>query len=173
MTHLLKKNKLNFVLLMSFLVLSLFSCKQTKDLQLANKQELLKEWSHLGGLLNKREYKAALAYMDTMYVKSPKDPLLHFAEGWTYDMQHDTLRARAAYGQALRIYNSIVKKDTNMFNLVNRAFIIQALHGKNAYNKALDEILAIRHNHKDSLEVEQYWRKANYDTIKSQLHFAQ
>lgn len=60
-----------------------------------------------------------------------------------------------------------------MFNLVNRAFIVQALHGKEAYSQALDEILAIRHNHKDSLEVEQYWRKADYDTIKSQLYFAQ
>ena len=88
-------------------------------------------------------------------------------------MQHDTLKARVAYSQALRIYDSIIKKDPNMFNLVNRAFIIQALHGKNAYNKALDEILAIIHNHKDSPEVEQYWRKADYDSIKSQLHFAQ
>lgn len=173
MIHLFKRNKLNFVLLMSLLVLSLFSCKETKDMQSANKQELLKEWSHLGGLLNKRECEAALAYIDTMYVKSPKDPLLHFAEGWAHDMQHDTLKARVAYSQALRIYDSIIKKDPNMFNLVNRAFIIQALHGKNAYNKALDEILAIRHNHKDSLEVEQYWRKADYDSIKSQLHFAQ
>ncbi len=173
MTRLFKRSKLNFMLLTSFLVISLFSCKQTKDLQLANKQELLKDWSHLGGLLNERDFKAALAYMDTMYVKSPKDPLLHFAEGWTHDMQHDTLKARAAYGRALRIYNSIVKKDPNMFNLVNRAFIIQALNGKKAYNQALDEILTIRHNHKDSMEVEQFWRKTDYDTMKSQLHFAQ
>ena len=60
---------------MSFLVLSLFSCKQTKDMQLANKQEILKDWSPLGGFLNKREYKAVLAYMDTMYIKAPR---IHF-----------------------------------------------------------------------------------------------
>ena len=62
------------------------------------------------------------------------------AEGWAHDMQHDTLKARVAYSQALPIYDSIIKKDPNMFNLVNRAFIIQALPGKNASNKALDEI---------------------------------
>lgn len=70
MIDLFKRNKLNFVLLMSLLVLSLFSCRETKDMQSANKQEILKEWSHLGGYLNKRECEAALAYIDTMY-----DPL--------------------------------------------------------------------------------------------------
>ena len=88
--------------------------------------------------------------MDSLNRVFPNDPQFYFTEGWVYDMQGDSLRARAAYTKSISIYDSLIADNPNFDDMINRAVIVQILYGMEAYNQALDEMQSTFTTAKDS-----------------------
>lgn len=166
--------KITFVLLCSSILLVL-SCRRSAQKRTTQCQQIEPHEKRdcaglrLGTMLNDRDFERALSYVDSLHKEYPDDPQFYFAEGWVYDMQGDSLRARAAYTKYIGIYDSLIVVRSDFNDMINRALVMQMLYGMDAYNRALDEMLSIINSSKDSLAIEQVWRKTVL--IKDELSF--
>lgn len=156
-------HKLSLLFLLCILAPTVLSCRHGEEKKVLTEQEIKRKQERymsalrLGTLLNARELDRALHYLDTLNRLYPNDPQFYFCEGWAYEMQGDSVRARRAYTRSVEIYDSLIAITPNFSDMINRACIVQTLYGMNAYNRALDEILHTLNDPKDSQAVE-YWR---------------
>lgn len=45
-------------------------------------------------MLNDRDFDRAHQFIDSLHIEYPRDPQFYFGEGWVYDMQGDSIKAR-------------------------------------------------------------------------------
>lgn len=98
----------------------------------------------------------------------PDDPQFHFAEGWIYDMEDDSIKSRRCFEKALMLYDSLVIQDDGVDGKINRAFIIQILYGEDAYNEEITKIAQSARTPEDSANIEN-WRGVLYDKDKKDI----
>lgn len=163
-------------LLLCLLTPALQSCRQGEEKKVLTEQEIKRKQERymsalrLGTLLNARELDRALHYLDTLNRLYPNDPQFCFCEGWAYEMQGDSIRARRAYTRAVEVYDSLIAINPNFSDMINRACIVQTLYGVNAYNQALDEMLHTLSDPEDLQAVES-WR--GYVNNNEELSFSE
>ena len=172
----LKYHSFPVLFLLCLLIPVTQSCRQSEEKKVLTEQEIKRKQERnmsalrLGTLLNARELDRALHYLDTLNRLYPNDPQFYFCEGWAYEMQGDSVRARRAYIRSIEIYDSLIAITPNLGDMINRACIVQTLYGVDAYNRALDEILHTLSNPKDSQAVE-FWR--GYVNNNKELSFSE
>lgn len=144
-----------------FFVVAMYSCKQGKpqeQMSAGPQQEMEKERFQAGkrleAMLCERDFERALQYLDSLHTAYPDEPQFYFGEGWMYDMQEDSLRARAAFTKALDIYDSLLAVRTDLGDQIHRAILVQILYGQEAYTQTLDGMLRTAKNFDDSLNIE-------------------
>lgn len=111
-------------LLFCFLTPTLMSCAQNKERQLKYKQERFQAGIRLTNMMRNGGFKLALLFLDTLKAKYPRDPQFPFAEGYIYDMQGNSIKARPAFEKSLSLYDSIIAADSNSGQVVNRLIIL-------------------------------------------------
>ena len=105
-------------------------------------------------MLNDRDFDRAHQFIDSLHIEYPRAPQFYFGEGWVYDMQGDSIKARIAYTKSIAIYDSLIAVKPNFDDMFNRAFIIQILYGIDAYNQELDKMQSTLKSSKDSMVIE-------------------
>ena len=111
-------------LLFCFLTPTLMSYAQNKEQQLKYKQERFQAGIRLTNMMRNGGFKLALLFLDTLKAKYPRDPQFPFAEGYIYDMQGNSIKARPAFEKSLSLYDSIIAADSNSGQVVNRLIIL-------------------------------------------------
>ncbi len=109
-----------------------------------------------------------MSLLDTLHARYPDDPQFHFAEGWIYDMEDDSIKSRRCFEKALMLYDSLVIQDDGVDGKINRAFIIQILYGEDAYNEEITKIAQSARTPEDSANIEN-WRGVLYDKDKKDI----
>lgn len=150
------------------LLLTLLLCKARNDRQQEAKQERFQAGIRLTNMMCNGDFKLALLFLDTLKAKYPRDPQFPFAEGYIYDMQGNSIKARPAFEKSLSLYDSIIAADSNSGQEVNRLIILQILYGKEVYQKALERIIEDPKNRNDSIWWDA-WRDFDYNSSKKEL----
>ena len=150
------------VILLCSQVSAMQSCKQSTQKEILTERQIeLRNERNLAGIrlkeiLEERNFERALLYVDSLNRVFPNDPQFYFTEGWVYDMQGDSLRARSAYTKSISIYDSLIADKPNFDDMINRAVVVQILYGMEAYNQALDEIQSTFTTAKDSSYIKMW-----------------
>ncbi len=159
-------------LLAALLMGMTLSCTQTgtqgsgsKSAQMEDsirKREYLLDGERLTALIKEDKYQEGLKLLDTMRVKYPHDAQAPFIQGWILDHLGESEQAKASFTRSLEVYDSLCAEKFDFGNEVNRAFVIQALKGDEAFQKQLDKLLPTCQNNADTLTVDMY-RNLKYD----------
>ena len=150
------------VILLCSQVSAMQSCKQSTQKEILTERQIeLRNERNLAGIrlkeiLEERNFERTLLYVDSLNRVFPNDPQFYFTEGWVYDMQGDSLRARAAYTKSISIYDSLIADKPNFDDMINRAVIVQILYGMEAYNQALDEMQSTFTTAKDAANIKMW-----------------
>ena len=150
------------VILLYSQVSAMQSCKQSTQKEILTERQIeLRNERNLAGIrlkeiLEERNFERTLLYVDSLNRVFPNDPQFYFTEGWVYDMQGDSLRARSAYTKSISIYDSLIADKPNFDDMINRAVVVQILYGMEAYNQALDEIQSTFTTAKDSSYIKMW-----------------
>ena len=150
------------VILLCSQVSAMQSCKQSTQKEILTERQIeLRNERNLAGIrlkeiLEERNFERTLLYVDSLNRVFPNDPQFYFTEGWVYDMQGDSLRARSAYTKSISIYDSLIADKPNFDDMINRAVVVQILYGMEAYNQALDEIQSTFTTAKDSSYIKMW-----------------
>lgn len=129
---------------------------ETNDRSLDEQRERHCKAMRLDSLLCNRAFGEALLFLDSLHQQYPQDPQFYFGEGWVYDMQDDSTNAHAAFRKARALYDSLILKNDDLGDKINRAFITQILEGKEAYDLELNQLAKSVKDDKDSLYVESF-----------------
>lgn len=140
---------------------------QTETAQVAKEQRSA-DGLRLMSMLSEQDFENALSLLDTLHARYPDDPQFHFAEGWIYDMEDDSIKSRRCFEKALMLYDSLVIQDDGVDGKINRAFIIQILYGEDAYNEEITKIAQSARTPEDSVNIEN-WRGVLYDKDKKDI----
>ena len=140
---------------------------QTETAQVAKEQRSA-DGLRLMSMLSEQDFENALSLLDTLHARYPDDPQFHFAEGWIYDMEDDSIKSRRCFEKALMLYDSLVIQDDGVDGKINRAFIIQILYGEDAYNEEITKIAQSARTPEDSANIEN-WRGVLYDKDKKDI----
>lgn len=137
-------------------VLISYACKHGSEISPSDRDVKKRNQAgmRLDTLLCNRDFDRALLFMDTLHAQYPRDPQFYFCEGWIYAMKGDSAKARACFTEAIAIYDSLIAVKNDLGDQINRAFIIQILYGREAYDKCLDDILQTLKNPHDSVYIE-------------------
>ncbi|MBR6202316.1 MAG: hypothetical protein IKQ62_04880 [Bacteroidaceae bacterium] len=129
---------------------------ETNERYLDEQRERHCKAMRLDSLLCNRAFGEALLFLDSLHQQYPQDPQFYFGEGWVYDMQDDSTNAHAAFRKARALYDSLILKNDDLGDKINRAFITQILEGKEAYDLELNQLAKSVKDDKDSLYVESF-----------------
>ncbi len=137
------------------------------DEQAQKKDSIRKVERHMDGmrltaLIKEDKYQEGLKLIDTMRVKYPQDAQVPFIEGWMLDHLGESEQAKASFSKSLEIYDSLCAEKYDFGNEVNRAYVILALKGDEAFQEKMDFLLSKSKNNADSALVNMY-RQIKYD----------
>lgn len=96
---------------------------ETKEMSLEQRRERHLKAMRLDSLLCNRAFGEALLFLDSLHQQYPQDPQFYFCEGWVYDMQDDSTSAHAAFRKARALYDSLILKNDDLGDKINRAFL--------------------------------------------------